>query len=256
MNGVGGQANAAGPVPVPDEQIREHAERLVTKPVARAGLALGFSESSAADVEVLVEGSSFYPRMLEDLAGATSSIHINQFGFRPGIIGESFAEALAEKARQGVVVRLVVDRQGSDPERGSRELYERLTGAGVHVCVVRATKARAAFGPLGDNGATRWNLRTLGHIDHRKLLVIDGRLGWIGGAGIEDHFQDGRFHDSFSGSRAPLRRSSSSSFWRASIGCAARSTRRSSTPSSPLWTAGTTPSRPEFCTTRPAVTGR
>jgi len=182
---------------VANEQIREHAERLVTKPVARAGLALGFSESSAADVEVLVEGSSFYPRMLDDLAAATSSIHINQFGFRPGIIGESFAEALAAKAREGVVVRLVVDRQGSDPERGSRELYDRLTAAGVDVCVVRATKARAAFGPLGTGGATRWNLRTLGHIDHRKLLVIDGRLGWIGGAGIEDHFQDGRFHDLF-----------------------------------------------------------
>jgi cardiolipin synthase len=135
--------------------------------------------------------------MLDDLAAATSSIHINQFGFRPGIIGESFAEALAAKAREGVIVRLVVDRQGSDPERGSRELYERLTAAGVHVCVVRATKARAAFGPLGTDGDVRWNLGTLGHIDHRKLLVIDGRIGWIGGAGIEDHFQDGRFHDLF-----------------------------------------------------------
>jgi cardiolipin synthase A/B len=197
MNGVEEQGITAGPVPVPDERIREHAERLVTKPVARAGLSLGFSQSTAADVEVLVEGSSFYPRMLDDLAAATSSIHINQFGFRPGIIGESFAGALAAKAREGVVVRLVVDRQGSDPERGSRELYERLTAAGVHVCVVRATKARAAFGPLGTNGAVRWNLGTLGHIDHRKLLVIDGRIGWIGGAGIEDHFQDGRFHDLF-----------------------------------------------------------
>jgi phosphatidylserine/phosphatidylglycerophosphate/cardiolipin synthase-like enzyme len=99
MNGVEEQGITAGPVPVPDERIREHAERLVTKPVARAGLSLGFSQSTAADVEVLVEGSSFYPRMLDDLAAATSSIHINQFGFRPGIIGESFAGALAAKAR-------------------------------------------------------------------------------------------------------------------------------------------------------------
>ena len=37
----------------------------------------------------------------------------------------------------------------------------------------------------------------LGHIDHRKLAVVDGRIGWVGGAGIEDHFQDGRFHDLF-----------------------------------------------------------
>ena len=43
----------------------------------------------------------------------------------------------------------------------------------------------------------RWNLNALGHFDHRKLLVVDGRIGWVGGAGIEDHFQDGRFHDLF-----------------------------------------------------------
>jgi cardiolipin synthase A/B len=43
----------------------------------------------------------------------------------------------------------------------------------------------------------RWNLGALGHIDHRKVTVVDGRVGWVGGAGIEDHFQDGRFHDLF-----------------------------------------------------------
>ncbi len=46
-------------------------------------------------------------------------------------------------------------------------------------------------------GATRWNLAGLGHVDHRKLMVVDGGIGWVGGAGIEDHFQDGRFHDLF-----------------------------------------------------------
>jgi cardiolipin synthase len=53
-------------------------------------------------------------------------------------------------------------------------------------------------GPLGlwANGK-RWNLGSLGHIDHRKLFVIDGRVAWVGGAGIEDHFEDGRFHDLF-----------------------------------------------------------
>jgi cardiolipin synthase A/B len=135
--------------------------------------------------------------MLADVASASSSVHINQFGFRPGVVGDAFADALVEKAAEGVVVRLVVDRQGSDPERSSRELYNRLTHAGIEVCVVRATKPRAPSGPLGTDGATRWNLRGLGHIDHRKFVIVDGRIGWIGGAGIEDHFQDGRFHDLF-----------------------------------------------------------
>jgi cardiolipin synthase len=165
--------------------------------VARRELALEFVESTASSAEVLVEGDSFYPRMLEDIAFATSSVHINQFGFRPGIVGDAFADALIGKAAEGVPVRLVVDRQGSDPERGARDLYDRLLAAGIEICVVRATQARAPAGPLGRAGATRWNLAQLGHVDHRKLAVIDGHIGWVGGAGIEDHFQDGRFHDLF-----------------------------------------------------------
>ena len=146
---------------------------------------------------MLVEGASFYPRMLEDVAAASSSVHVNQFGFKPGTVGEEFAGALVAKAREGVRVRLVVDAQGSAPQRGSRSLYDRLVAAGAEVCVNRALSPRVAAGPLGGNGAKRWNLGGLGHVDHRKLLVVDGRAGWVGGAGIEDHFNDGRFHDLF-----------------------------------------------------------
>jgi cardiolipin synthase A/B len=184
-------------VAVANDGIREHAERLLAGPTSLGSLALAFSESSASSAEVLVEGASFYPPMLEDIRNATSSVHVNQFGFRPGIVGDEFAEVLVAKAAEGVPVRLVVDRQGSDPERGSKDHYEKLAAAGIEICVVRATKARAAAGTLGSGGSTRWNLASLGHIDHRKLVVVDGRIGWTGGAGIEDHFQDGRFHDLF-----------------------------------------------------------
>jgi cardiolipin synthase A/B len=188
---------AAAGIPVPNDRIREHAERLVAGPVDRSDLALAFDESSATSADVHVEGRNFYPPMLEDIRSATSSVHINQFGFRPGVVGEAFAEALTAKAAEGVKVRLVVDSNGTDPEQGSRELYERLTSAGIEVCVVRATKVRSATGPLGSQGALKWNVAGLGHIDHRKLVVVDGRIGWVGGAGVEDHFQDGRFHDLF-----------------------------------------------------------
>ncbi len=103
-------------------------------------------------MEVHVEGRNFYPPMLEDIASASSSVHINQFGFRPGVVGEAFAEALLAKAAEGVPVRLVVDRQGSDPEESSRALYDRLVAAGIHVCVVRATKV--ARHRTGRSGAT------------------------------------------------------------------------------------------------------
>jgi cardiolipin synthase A/B len=165
--------------------------------VARSALALAFEETTATSASVHVEGRNFYPPMLHDIASATGSIHINQFGFRPGEIGEAFAGTLLAKAREGVRVRMVVDRQGSDPDRSSRAFYDRLLEGGIEVCVVRATQPRAVRGPLGAEGEKRWNLDQLGHIDHRKVVVVDGLTGWVGGAGVEDHFQDGRFHDMF-----------------------------------------------------------
>ena len=182
---------------VPNDGIRAHAEQLLAAPPSLGSLALAFQESSAASAEVLVEGVSFYPPMLEDIRNATSSVHINQFGFRPGVVGDEFAEVLAAKAAEGVPVRVVVDRNGSDPEGGAKAHFDKLLAAGVQICVVRATKPRAPSGPLGAGGSTGWNLDELGHIDHRKVVIVDGRIGWTGGAGIEDHFQDGRFHDLF-----------------------------------------------------------
>jgi cardiolipin synthase len=176
---------------------RERAARLLGNPVRRADLALAFDESTASTAEVLVEGRNFYPRILEDIASARSSVHINQFGFRPGRIGDVFADALLAKAAAGVRVRLVVDRQGSDPDRSSRAFFERLLRGGVEVRVVRATQLRSPSQPAATGAPSEWNLGQLGHIDHRKVVIVDGRIGWVGGAGIEDHFEDGRFHDLF-----------------------------------------------------------
>jgi len=189
---------AAYSVHVPDDRLREHARRLLTATrVDRHDLALAFDDSLVTTAEVLVEGRSFYPPMLADIEGASSSVHINQFGFRPGKIGDVFAQALAEQARSGVSVRLVVDEQGSHPFDTTRDFYAALVDAGVEIVVTRATKPRTSAGPLGSAAPLHWNLRALGHIDHRKAVVVDGRIGWVGGAGIEDHFEDGRFHDLF-----------------------------------------------------------
>jgi cardiolipin synthase A/B len=178
-------------------ELREHAERLVCGRVRRSDLALDFDETLASSAEVHVEGRNFYPLMLRDIEAATSSVHINQFGFRPGVVGDRFADSLLAKAGEGVPVRLVVDRQGSDPDRSSRAFYERLLAGGVEVRVVRATELRAPAQPVVAGTPRQWNLHQLGHIDHRKVVVLDGRVGWVGGAGIEDHFEDGRFHDLF-----------------------------------------------------------
>lgn len=194
-----GAVSAARRIAVPNDALRAHAERLLTAPrVETRELALEFEESSASSAELHVEGRNFYPPMLADIAGASSSVHINQFGFRPGKVGDRFAEALMAKARSGVPVRLVVDENGSHPYDASRDFYEELAVSGVEVLVTQGTKLRVPSGPIGaSHRPVRWNLGALGHIDHRKALVIDGRIGWVGGAGIEDHFEDGRFHDLF-----------------------------------------------------------
>jgi cardiolipin synthase A/B len=154
--------------------VRARAERFVRSPVQIGDLALTFEETSAATVEVHVAGRDFFPLILADIASATSSVHVNQYGFRPGEIGEQFARAMLAKVAEGVAVRVVVDRVGSRPGR-SGGFYERLRAGGVEVRVGRSP----------------------GRIDHRKQFVVDGRVGWVGGAGIEDHFADGRFHDLF-----------------------------------------------------------
>ena len=191
-------------IAVGNGELRSHADRLLASPVSRGDLALAFEESAAETAEVLVEGKNFYPRMLEDIAAASTSIHINQFGFRPGAVGDRFAEALLAKAKEGVPVRLLVDSQGSDPERGTKDLYERLCAAGAR----SASSARPSRAPRSARSAAtaplRWNLGGLGHIDHRKVVVVDGRIGWVGGAGIEDHFEDGRFHDLFLRVKGPV----------------------------------------------------
>jgi cardiolipin synthase A/B len=185
-------------IAVQDAHLAEHAQRVLTASQVGCGeLAVEFETSVASSAQLHVEGRNFYPPMLADIASASSTIHVNQFGFRPGLVGDRFAAALIAKAHEGVPVRLIVDRQGSDPERDSREFYERLTRAGIQVCVTRATQPRVPRGPLGAGGAIGWNLSGLGHIDHRKLVVVDGRIGWVGGAGIEDHFENGAFHDLF-----------------------------------------------------------
>ncbi len=194
-----------GPVYVEAGREAAYAERLASAAsVPRRSLALVFTPTRATSADLLVEGAQFYPPMLRDINGATTSIHINQFGFKPGQVGDQFAEALMRKARDGVTVRVLVDARGSDPDGTSRELYQQLAAAGVQICVTWALKLRAPWGPLGSHQETRWTADTLGHIDHRKMMLIDGRIGWVGGAGFEDHFLDGRFHDLFVRVEGPI----------------------------------------------------
>jgi cardiolipin synthase A/B len=134
---------------------------------------LPFAWSTAATIEPWADGAAFFPRILADVEAARSSVHILMFGWREGAIGTRMAALLERKLAEGVQVRALVDGMGSRPRGAAREMYEGLTRAGAEVVVNEFR----------------------GRVDHRKLYVIDGNVAWTGGAGIEDHFDDGRFHD-------------------------------------------------------------
>ena len=122
----------------------------------------------------LENGDEIFPAMLEAIHSAERTITFENFLFKEGEVSDAFAEALAERAHAGVKVHFLQDALGCNCLHGrALRLMKR---AGVEVEIFRFVHI------------TSINFRT-----HRKLLVIDGRVGFIGGAGIADDWRgDGR----------------------------------------------------------------
>ena len=121
-------------------------------------------------IETLVNGDEIFPAMLAAIAGAESSISFETYIYWDGDIARRFAERLAERARAGVQVRVLLDWYGSIPT--DRDLLALMRDAGAEVLRFRRP---------------RWHeLDRLNNRTHRKLLVVDGRVGFTGGAGIGD----------------------------------------------------------------------
>ncbi len=161
--------------------------------IRRRDVAMSFAPAVATSVEPLLHGRRYFPRMLDDIAAAHDHIHLLIYGYKPGTIGTAFRDALAAKVAEGVRVRLYVDAIGSEVDFGSKELFRDLTSAGVEVV---AHDGIVVFrrGELGDRRPAVRVEDTL-HFDHRKMVVIDGLIGYVGGSGIEDHYNDERFYD-------------------------------------------------------------
>jgi cardiolipin synthase len=123
-------------------------------------------------VEVLTNGEVYYEAELEAVRAARRSIHLEAYIFQKGVVAGRFLEALAERAAAGVEVRLVLDAVGSFATWWS---YLRpLTDAGGQVYF---------YHPIRWYTLPRINNRT-----HRELLIVDGDVGFLGGAGMADHW--------------------------------------------------------------------
>ena len=156
--------------------------------------ALPFAWSTAATIEPWAEGVNFFPKIFADVEGAKSTVHILMFGWREGEIGKKMAALLEQKLAEGVEVRVIVDGFGSRPYEQAREMFTGLATAGAQI-VVNDVFPLDRDGLFPDGQKVDWRQDEVGRADHRKLYVIDGAIAWTGGAGIEDHFENGGFHD-------------------------------------------------------------
>lgn len=123
-------------------------------------------------------GDEIFPAMLDAIASARETITFETYIYWSGDVGQRFSDALCERARAGVRVHLMVDWVGSI--KMDEEMLQAMQDAGVLV---------ERYRPLHWYNLGRMNNRT-----HRKLLVVDGRVGFTGGVGIADqwsgHAQD------------------------------------------------------------------
>jgi cardiolipin synthase len=129
-------------------------------------------------MEVLQNGDAFWPALMRDIAAARETVHIESFIWYDGKLARQMADLLARKAKEGVEVRVLVDASGGRQLKG--EVQEMLERAGVTV---------AHFHPIRFSNLGRLNNR-----DHRKLMIIDGRIGYIGGFCIADEWTGNAEH--------------------------------------------------------------
>jgi cardiolipin synthase len=129
-------------------------------------------------VDNFENGVQIFPAMLAAIRGARSTITFETYIYWSGHVGREFADALSERARHGVRVHVLLDWVGS--QKMDQEVLDRMEHAGVEV---------HRFHPLHWYTLARLNNRT-----HRKLLVVDGRVGFTGGVGISDEW-DGNAQD-------------------------------------------------------------
>lgn len=142
------------------------------------GVMLGPGIMSGNRVTALNNGDEIFPAMLDAIRGAQRTINFETYIYWSGETGKAFAEALSERARAGVQVNVLLDWVGSVKMEDA--LIERMKAAGVVV---------EKYRPL------KWyNLGRLNNRTHRKILVVDGKVGFTGGVGVADqwtgHAQD------------------------------------------------------------------
>ena len=134
-------------------------------------------------IDVLLNGEQTFPAMLKAIRGARKSITYAQYLYQDGAIAYELAEAFAERCRAGLTVKLLLDSHGGGkiPE----DIPQLLTDAGCQLEWFRRVRLFQFITP--------WELLNYNYRNHRRILVIDGTLGFTGGHGVAEEWTgDGR----------------------------------------------------------------
>ena len=173
-------ANLTTPSPPAAPHIRHTYSTGDSQFVRVMGNLLGPPMDRGNQVTALLNGDEVFPAMLGAIRSARRSIDFETYIYWSGRVGREFGDALSERARSGVPTHLLIDWLGST--KADKRILEGMRQAGVEIVRYR---------PL------RWySLNRINHRTHRKLLVVDGRIGFTGGVGVADqwlgHAQDER----------------------------------------------------------------
>jgi len=133
----------------------------------------GAPMSTGNQIDILKNGVEIFPSMLAAIRGAKKTINLEFYIYWDGEIGRMFAEALAERSRAGVAVKVILDAVGSSEM--SQSLIDFMARNGIDL---------EWYHPI------RWyTLSRVNHRTHRKLLIVDGSVGFSGGVGIADNWK-------------------------------------------------------------------
>ncbi len=137
------------------------------------GVLLGPGITEGNHVDAYNNGEEIFPPMLEAIASAKNTINFETYIYWSGEVGQRFADALTDRAKAGVRVNIIIDWVGG--MKMDEAQLEQMKKAGAHI---------EWFRPLRWYNLSRFNNRT-----HRKLLIVDGEVGFTGGVGIADVWQ-------------------------------------------------------------------
>jgi len=134
-------------------------------------------------VDILLNGDQTFPAMLREIKAAKRTITFAQYLFEGGQLATEFAQAFAERCRAGVEANILLDDHGAG--QTPADILALMRDAGCHVEFFRRIEAQGILFP--------WKLLRYNYRSHRRILVIDGRVGFSGGYGISDAWLgDGR----------------------------------------------------------------